>query len=168
MALKRLTRLALLTALCIVLREAFSSLPNIQPITAIFLVVTIAYGLWDGIFLSSLTMVLTGFLIGFGEVVARQMLVFALLCIIWYFSYPFLKQLPFKLSASLQIIVVACLSILYGILLDIGSAYIYNVPVWTYILNGIYFNFLHAISTALFYPIILTIFRRLPHEKNID
>ena len=36
MPLKRLTRITLLAALCVVLRQAFAFLPNVQPISAIF------------------------------------------------------------------------------------------------------------------------------------
>ncbi len=165
-SLNRLTRLALLTALCIVLREAFSGLPNVQPITAIFLVVTTTYGLLDGIILSSLTMLLTGFLLGFGEVVFRQMLAFALICILWFWLNDFIKKLPYGLSLSLQIWLAAGLSLLYGVLLDASSALIYATPAWAYILAGLSFDLIHAASTALFYPIIYSIFRRFTHEKN--
>ncbi|ERJ77739.1 membrane protein [Streptococcus sobrinus] len=167
-SLNRLTRLALLTALCIALREAFSGLPNVQPITAIFLVVTLTYGLVDGIILSSLTMLLTGFLLGFGEVVFRQMLAFALICFIWHWLARLFKSFPLNLALPLQIMAAAGLSLLYGLILDVSSALIFSTPILAYILAGLTFDLLHAASTALFYPIIFSIFRRFSHEKTTD
>ncbi|EHI74200.1 Substrate-specific component CbrT of predicted cobalamin ECF transporter [Streptococcus criceti] len=167
-SLKRLTRLALLTALCIVLREAFSGLPNVQPITAIFLVVTMMYGVVDGIILSSLTMLLTGFLLGFGEIVFRQVLTFALICLLWFWLGTLFKKLTPNLSLTMQLVTAAGLSILYGVLLDASSAVMFKTPALAYILAGLSFDLVHAASTALFYPLILSIFRRFSHEKIID
>ncbi len=61
----RLTRLAILTALACVLRIAFGAFPNVKPITALFFVLILAYGLADAIIVSTLTMIATGFLMGF-------------------------------------------------------------------------------------------------------
>jgi hypothetical protein len=36
MTLQRLTRISLLAALCVALRQAFAPFPNVQPISAIF------------------------------------------------------------------------------------------------------------------------------------
>lgn len=36
MSTKVVSRIAVMSALCVVLRIAFSSLPNVQPVTAIF------------------------------------------------------------------------------------------------------------------------------------
>ena len=58
----RLTRLAILTALACVLRIAFGAFPNVKPITALFFVLILAYGLADAIIVSTLTMIVTGFL----------------------------------------------------------------------------------------------------------
>ena len=57
MPLKRLTRITLLAALCVVLRQAFAFLPNVQPISAIFfllvsqiLVFALLLTLWRGLY----------------------------------------------------------------------------------------------------------------------
>ncbi|MBW1570690.1 ECF transporter S component, partial [Streptococcus sp. SPC0] len=47
--LTKLTRVAILSALCVVLRYAFAPLPNIQPITAIFLITVVLFDLKEGV-----------------------------------------------------------------------------------------------------------------------
>ena len=47
----------------------------------------------------------------------------------------------------------------YGVLIDTVYALIYHIPWWTYALvNGFSFNLAHALSTIIFYPIIYQIF----------
>lgn len=168
MVLRRLTRLAILVALCVVMREAFAGIPNVQPVTATFLVVTSYYGLLDGILLSGLTMLVTGFFLGFGEIVPRQILAFALICLIWRLIFPVVTKIARStpISVVLQALVAGLLAVVYGIFLDFGSALIYHMPLWAYLLNGFYFNLAHALSTSLFYPIIQSIFRRFSHEET--
>ena len=44
MTLQRLTRISLLAALCVALRQAFAPFPNVQPISAIFFLLVIFEG----------------------------------------------------------------------------------------------------------------------------
>lgn len=113
-------------------------------------------------------MLLTGLLLGFGEVVFRQMLAFALICFIWHWLARLFKSFPLNLALPLQIMAAAGLSLLYGLILDVSSALIFSTPILAYILAGLTFDLLHAASTALFYPIIFSIFRRFSHEKTTD
>ena len=148
MTLQRLTRISLLAALCVALRQAFAPFPNVQPISAIFFL------------LMMITMFVSAFFLGMSLIVFFQIVAFGCLMLIWRISY---KWLPFVL----QILFVGLLSFAYGVLIDSVYALIYHIPWWTYALvNGFSFNLAHALSTIIFYPIIYQIFRRFYVEKN--
>lgn len=171
MPLQKISRVAILSALAIVLRIAFAGLPNIQPITAIFLVCAVFYGFWESFLIMSVTMLVTSFLLGFGPWVLGQIIGFGSILFLWKFiGYPLTKSL--RLGSINQIILQAVLagllSVIYGIVIDTYSALLFAAPLLAYILAGMTFNLMHAVSTVLFYPIILSIFRRLlSNEKTI-
>lgn len=74
--LTKLTRVAILSALCVVLRYAFAPLPNIQPITAIFLITVVLFDLKEGVATVTITMLVSSFLMGFGPWVFLQIISF--------------------------------------------------------------------------------------------
>ncbi|MGT2925947.1 ECF transporter S component [Streptococcus cuniculipharyngis] len=163
MALKRLSQLALLSAVCIILRYLFAGIPNVQPITAIFLTITIRMGLVDGVLVAAVTMLVTGFLLFFGPWVLWQILSYSLILCLWKFlCYPISQRKSWLESA-----LAGLLAFLYGLVIDSITALFYGAPVWPYVLAGSVFNLAHGLSTSLSYPIIITVFRRFTHEKNI-
>ena len=168
--LKQISRIAILSALAIVLRLAFAALPNIQPITAIFLVCAVFYGFWESFLIMTVTMLITSFLLGFGPWVLGQLISFGLVICLWKFClYPMTKLFRFGNinGLGLQSVLAGLMGIVYGILIDTYSALLFSTPILAYIIAGMTFNLAHAISTLFFYPIILSIFRRLSsHEKN--
>lgn len=165
MSTKSLTRVAILSALCIVLRYAFSSLPNIQLITAIFLVTALMFSLGEAMSLAAITMLVSSFLLGFGPWVIWQILSFSFILIIWSIltrlgKYDEIASVS-VLGLGSQILIAGALSLLYGILIDMSSAFLYGASLVPYVLAGMSFNSLHALSTMVCYPVILAIFRRI-------
>lgn len=168
-SLQHLTRIAILSALCVVLRYTFASLPNVQPITAIFLISSVSLGLADSISIMAITMLVSSFLMGFGPWVFWQILSFALILCLWkWLLYPLTKVLKFgKINEVVpQALLAGMMGIVYGVVIDSFYAFIYSMPWWTYVLAGVSFNLAHALSTILFYPLILPILRRFYHEKS--
>lgn len=159
----RLTRIALMAALCVALRYAFGAFPNVKPITAIFLVLTISWGLLDAWLVMALTMTVTALVLGFGPWVAWQLAAYTVVLGLWKFlAYPLtsLSQSAIIKQIS-QASLAGFMGIIYGLVIDSLSAILYSMPIWAYVLNGLGFNLAHALSTAIFYPIITTIFARL-------
>ena len=150
--IQRLTRIAILASMCVGLRYAFAGLPNIQPISAIFFVVTLSMGLIDGWLVMALTMIITSFLLGFGPWVFSQILTFAVLMAIW-------SLIAHRLPLLGQTILATILSFLYGVIMDYSYGLLFNSG-WAFVSSGLYFDGLHAVSTLCFYPIVFTIFRR--------
>lgn len=159
----------MMAALCVVLRQAFAFLPNVQPITAIFLVLISVWGLLDAFLVMALTMLVSSFLLGFGHWVFLQIISFGLVMILWkghsslvtrWVKTDIMRLLVGSLGAGI-------VGIAYGLIIDSLSAILFNMPWWSYVAAGFFFNLAHAISTLIFYPLITTIFRRFSHEKTI-
>ena len=72
MSLKRLTRITLLAALCVVLRQAFAFLPNVQPISAIFFLLVLFEDWQFACLVMAVTMFTSAFLLGMSPVVLAQ------------------------------------------------------------------------------------------------
>lgn len=127
LSLQKISRIAILSALCVALRYAFSSLPNIQPITAIFLITAIVYGLSDSILIMSLTMLVSSFLLMFGPWVIWQIFSFTVILVIWkYLLYPLTKFLKFaKINEIVwQSLFAGLLGIVYGLVIDSCYAFL--------------------------------------------
>lgn len=160
----RLCRLAIFIALAVCLRQVFAPLPNIQPLTALFFLVCLEWSLLEGLILSGTSMLLTAFFLGMGPWVFHQILAYAAVCLLFWFL---IKVLPFwRQNLWLQTILAAILSFAYGVLIDSMSALLYGMPWWTYVAAGAFFNWLHAISSLAFYPVLYHILRRFSREKN--
>ncbi|EHI70194.1 ECF transporter S component [Streptococcus ictaluri] len=167
MSAKVISRIAVMSALCFVLRLAFSSLPNVQPVTAIFLVYLLCYGLAEAVLLMGLCMLLTSFILGFGPWVFWQISAFAIILLVWkVLLYPLSKKVV-RYDLLIQSLMAAFCGLAYGFLIDAAFAYLYSMPWWTYLLAGMPFNLAHAVSTFVFYPLILLLFRRISNEKRI-
>lgn len=157
--LRQLTKIAILSALCVALRFAFASLPNIQPITAIFFLLVIFESFQTSFLVMTLTMLLSSFLLGFGLWVLFQVLSFGIVLLLW-------RVIAKHLSFFLQLIIIAILAFCYGCIIDSITALLFNMPWWSYVLAGLIFNINHAVSTVIFYPLLIKIFRRFYNHEN--
>ena len=170
MTLKKISRIAVFSALCIALRLAFGLFPNIKPITAIFLSYTLFYGLGEGLLVMVMTMLITSSVLGFGPWVLGQFISYAAALCFWFFLYhPALRRI--KAAGKKQLLEslgAGLVALIYGIMIDTYSAVLFGSPVWPMLISGLYFNLAHCLSTVLFYPLITTIFRRFTtYEENL-
>ncbi|HER9274933.1 integral membrane protein [Streptococcus pyogenes] len=167
MSAKLMSRIAIMSALCVVLRMVFSSLPNVQPVTAFLLSYLLYFGLAEAVLVMMLCLFLSAFLLGFGPWVFWQVTCFVLVLLLWRFVlYPLSQQFP-KYQLGYQAFLVALCGLLYGVLIDTCFAYLYSMPWWSYVLAGMPFNIAHALSTLVFFPVVMMLFRRLIGEQKI-
>ncbi|MFC4651803.1 ECF transporter S component [Lactococcus nasutitermitis] len=160
--IQRLARLAILTALCCVLRIWMAALPNIKPITALFFVFALYFGLADSLVIMALTMTVTGILLGFSPIILGQIIVYGLIILL----FKFLTELS-KNNLILSIF-SGLLALLYGALIDIFSGILFGFGTGGFIgywLAGLPFDLAHAVSTFLFFPLIIFIFKRIKTLK---
>ncbi|WP_228063813.1 MULTISPECIES: hypothetical protein [unclassified Streptococcus] len=165
MSTRRISQIIILAALSITLRFAFAALPNIKPISAIFLVSLCFLPLNDSLWIMALTMLGSSLLFGFSLVVFWQIASFAIVMLLWrIFVTPFIRK--GQLALTLQSLLAGIILFLYGFSISLPIAWQYGTNPIVYWLNGLSFDILHSVSTFLFYPIIYSIFRRYyPYEK---
>ncbi|MEW4353378.1 hypothetical protein AB1I63_00515 [Streptococcus pneumoniae] len=164
MSTKKMSRIVMLSALAIALRVSFGAFPNIKPISALFFVCVLYLSFRDALCIMAITMIGTSFLFGFGIVVFWQVLSFTLILTLWkILAIPLTRLI--KQKVLVQSFLAGIFIFLYGFVISLLSALQFGIHPIIYWLNGIPFDVAHALSTALFYPIILHIFRRFYHEK---
>ena len=108
MSARKMAKIAILSALCVAFRYAFSFLPNVQPISAIFFLLVIFEDLPTSLLVMAVTMFTSAFLLGMSPIVLFQLLSFGLILCLWRLLYP-------RLNLVGQGIVAALLSFGYGI-----------------------------------------------------
>lgn len=159
MTTTRLTRLAILTALACVLRLAFGAFPNVKPITALFFVLILSYGLVDACLVSSLTMIVTGFLMGFSLIILGQIITYVVILTLGALLFRRIQSMLLKTG------LVFLLTMGYGFIISLFSATLFGSTFWPFWLSGLSFDLAHAVSTAIFFPMLLTIFKTILKEN---
>ncbi|MBS7578003.1 MULTISPECIES: ECF transporter S component [unclassified Enterococcus] len=154
MSLIRLTRLALLIAACVVLRTAFQWVPNVQPISAIFLILVSLLGLPSAVLVAMMTMLVTGIYMGFGYWVAFQCLAYLIILI----GMRCLVKQPFWLRSGYALLS----GYFYGLIMSLLYNLLFGLGHFTaYYLSGLFFDSLHAISNFVFYLLLFPTLRQL-------
>lgn len=165
MTTKQITRIAIFSALAFAIRIVFSQLPNVQPVSALFFVLIIVFGYFEGILIMMITMLISSFLLGFGPWVFWQMTAFTIVLSLWYYlAYPLTKKVK-RHQLLIQSIIVCLGALLYGILMDLFFSYIYSMPWLSYVLSGLPYSINHGIASLIAYPLFVTILRRFTNEK---
>ncbi|MEY8463102.1 ECF transporter S component [Streptococcus merionis] len=167
MTVRQMTRIAILSSLCVALRLLFGAFPNIKPITAIFLLLIGYLPFWQVVTIASLTMLVTGLYLGFGIWVIWQIVAYIVVLAIWkaLTTVLFGKK---EATLVLQTILSGVMPFIYSLVMALFSSVTYGTSLWPYVINGLSFDVLHAVSTVCFYPILFYILRRFfVYEKNI-
>jgi hypothetical protein len=157
--------LSLMAAACVVGRTMFQFIPNVQPMTDIFLIITISHGFSSGLVVCLLSILATNLYMGMGIWTIPQLISYAVIIII----VGLLAKLPlFKKSIWLQTSYAFSAGMIYGLVVSLGIYKILNLPQFLpYYLSGIPFDLAHSLGNVAFYLILAPIFMRiLPKLKN--
>lgn len=162
----RIALLAVLTAFVSVGRLVFALpiLPNVQPMTALLILVTLNIGALDGIVVSVLSLLLTNLILGTGPWTIMQMISFGVLIIVtallkFFYSYgTVVNRFVFSIWAGLA-------GFIFGFLMTYMSFRLYGISnFWIYYINGLPFDILHAAGNIIFFvilePVIVPIIQR--------
>ncbi|GFH40278.1 hypothetical protein [Pseudolactococcus insecticola] len=160
--IKKLTQIAILSALGSVMRLSLVAFPNVKPITAFFFVLVIYLGLGTALLVASLTMTLTGLLLGFSVIIFAQIVSYAMILTAGYFLFKHVRQVV------LQAILAGILTMCWGFLISLFSARLFGSSIWPFWLSGLPFDVAHAVSTALFFPVLIIIFKQINKGQNND
>ncbi|MDT2595528.1 hypothetical protein P7D52_02990 [Enterococcus dongliensis] len=161
---------ALLTAVCVVGRLLTSLIPNVQPITAILLIVTLNIGVLPALLIGSLSIVITNLYLGMGIWTIAQIFSFAIIILL---MGALKKWTPLKSFLLGEVVVSFLLSLLYGLLVSLMLAPFWGIKQFLpYYLAGVSFDVMHGIGTAVFYMLLnkplIKIFQRYQRrEKSV-
>ncbi len=161
-SVQEIAYLALLVAASVVGRTLFQPLPNVQPMTAIFLLVALYLGCVRGLIVALLSLLITNFYMGMGIWMIAQAVSYTVVILMM----SGLRHVPIvKRSLILQVIFSILAGFLYGFVVSLLSVYLLGLPsFWGYYLQGISFDTLHAFGNGFFYGLLAPIFRRLFHR----
>lgn len=154
MNVKKISRISILVAIAVVSRFGFAQFPNIKPITALFLVTVVFWGLYDSIIVMVLTIIITGIYMGMSIMVIFQIISFGIIMVIWNITYKYMTKIVY------QMILAGMVTMLYGFIISLFSVYIFKASFWPFYMAGLGFDIMHAVSTVIFYPLIYNIFER--------
>ncbi|WP_368251776.1 ECF transporter S component [Enterococcus sp. 2201sp1_2201st1_B8_2201SCRN_220225] len=156
---RRIAYLALLSAACVVGRLSFTFLPNVQPMTAILLLLTLLLSLPEALLVMSISLVVTNLFVGLGIWTVGQFLSYLGIMLLFWL----LARLPlFKTRLWLQALLAAAMGFLYGFLYSIFNYFLYGMSIfWPYWLQGLPFDALHAGGNLVFYLLLFPVFQKL-------
>lgn len=163
---RRIALLAMMTALTAVGRLAFSLpiFPNIQPMTALIILITLNIGWVDGLVVASLSMLLTNMILGMGPWTVMQIIAFGVIILMTGSL-----KIGYRFGSLRNRFIFSTWSLLagfiYGLIVTFLSFHLYGMSNFiVYYINGLPFDVLHAVGNFAFFfilePIIVPIIRK--------
>lgn len=152
---RELVVIAVMTAIAVVSRSLFYMLPQVKPMAAVIMITGAALGRRAGFVTGALSALLSNFIFGQGPWTIWQMVAFGVLgyCSGYLFYRVSLERkrriLLFAIYGGVSVF------LLYGLIMDTGSAIMYTRQVSKEILlatyaTGVPFNAVHGLSTFCF------------------
>lgn len=160
---RRITLLALMTAAITVGRVVFAlpALPNIQPMTALLIIIVLNLDAVDGLVIAFISLIVTNMVLGMGPWTLLQMISYAVIVLLTavlkllYRPDSLVNRVLFSIWGLL-------VGFIFGAVISYLSYFLYGMSnLWVYWLNGLPFDFLHGASTVVFYFILEPIFQPL-------
>lgn len=151
--IKRMTLLAMLTAMGVVLRIfKIIPVPDVQPVTDMVMIVTLILGVGYGIAMATMVMFISNLVLGFGVWTIPQILSYAL-CALTVAGIA--KLIPIAKHFTWQLVLATFLGFEYGFLVSIGMLIYGGISVFlAYYVNGLPFDCYHAIGNFAFYFVL--------------
>lgn len=156
----KITRLALLIALCVVGRMAFQWLPNVQPITVVLMLITIHSSWLDGCLVATGSILVSNIFLGMGPWTIAQILSYMFVISFVASGKYFIEKGKFKKKGRMlaYTLISFLAGILYGFVISVITAFMLGIAhFWVYYLQGISFDVLHALGNVGFYLILAPI-----------
>lgn len=165
---KHIALLSILVALNYVGRVVFQFLPNVQPMTAILLILTLYLGVWDGLIVATLSLILSNMILGMGPWTFAQLFSYAVIIL---FTGFILRPIHSRRTKWLFVIFAVLSGFFYGFVISLVSYRTYGMTnFWVYYSVGLPFDFAHALGNAGFYiilePILRPLFEKLLKERT--
>ena len=147
----KLTRIAMLSCLSFVGRMMFSFIPNVQPTTVIILIITLYFGVTEGILVSIISIMMSNLYLGMGIWTMAQIVSYSMVVI---FFYVMTKLIPVKSDIYYSMLALVS-GLVYGFFISLVQAPFFGWNVFIpYYISGIPFDISHAVGNFLFFLIL--------------
>lgn len=158
---RRLTTIAMLSCLSFVGRMAFSFLPNMQPTTVIIIIITMYFGLTDGLLVATLSMLMSNVYLGMGVWTIAQIASYSVIVIAVGLLVKL--NLPYRYFGAVSF----TSGLLYGLIISLVQAPFFGwVSFIPYYISGIPYDFSHAVGNLLFFIVLHPVLRGLLLKQN--
>ncbi len=165
-SLKRMVWWAIMSASLVVGRILFAVVPNVQPVTAMIILISLWMSPLDGAVVAVLTILLSNLLLGFGLWTIPQIVAYLAIVGITWLLAPILRSSDLFIGA----LFASVMGFFYGFFISLIQAPFLGISAfWAYYLGGIPFDTYHALGNLGFYVLLCLPFRRvvdLLGEKN--
>lgn len=164
-SVRKITFLALTTAAAIVGRTLFASIPNVQPVTDIVLVLTIYLGFKEGFSVALLTILITNLYMGMGIWTVFQIASYGIILFITWILRRILKK-----SFLLQIVFSVAAGFLYGFIISLlyAISFLGVERFLPYYVAGLTFDLLHGIGNGILYMVFIPIFLKAIRKYGFE
>ncbi|MDY6065648.1 MAG: hypothetical protein SPI59_04900 [Finegoldia sp.] len=155
MQVKNLTRLAILSSICIITRIYLNIIPNVKILSDVILILAIEKSLKESIFVNAITMVVTSFILGFGVWVLFQVADFFILAILNYLIFNVFNIKKTKMNKA---IALGGSGLLYGLIITVMEAIFILGGMHMFIpryMTSIPFDINHAVGNFIIYVLII-------------
>lgn len=167
---ERISILAILTALAYVGRILLQFIPNVQPVTAILIIITLTMGMTDGLIVAIASILLSNLMLGMGPWTFAQIMSFAVIILLtgllmkWF--YPAKNKWGHLIFSGYAF----ATGILYGFIISFISVKLLGITnFWVYYFAGIPFDMMHGMGNLVFYfilePIIAPLIMKQTKKK---
>ncbi|HJG23128.1 hypothetical protein F6X86_03125 [Enterococcus durans] len=157
MTTKKIAQLSLLSAACVVGRIIFQLIPNVQPMTAIFLFVVLYFGLQDALLVMTLSLLLSNLYFGIGPWMIGQWISFSLVLALFWFVQTHIKREKKWLTGSCFFLA----GLFFGLFMTIFDSILYQLTnPFVYYIQGLSFDLFHATGNLVFFLLALPVIER--------
>lgn len=148
---RKIALLGMLTALIYVSRVSLAFLPNVQPMTTILIVITLAMSVKDGLIVAILSLIVTNISMGFGVWTLAQIVSFTIVI----FVMSAFRKIYTKVPVIIMAMVCGLMGVLYGLIISLVQAPFFGwISFFPYYISGIPYDMFHAIGNFCFYIIL--------------
>jgi|GEM_PF-98727 len=148
---RRISILAMISAICIVTRLYFTWIPNVQPVTTIILFVSLYFSVFASLAVAFVTVLVTAFMLGMGYWVIGQILAFFVVVVLFHC----VCKLPFTRKLLVQAVLMFLSGIIYGAVVSAFDVFIFQIDsFFAYYLAGVSFDIMHGLGNVVFYLLL--------------
>lgn len=165
----RIAILSLFIALAYIGRIMFQFIPNVQPVTAIILIITLTMGWIDGLVVGAMSIVLSNVLLGMGPWTIAQIISYSVIVLLTAMFLGKFYRKDFPLKWLFFALFAFLMGMLYGFIISVISVNLYGINhFWAYYLRGIPFDLAHGFGNFAFFIILEPILSKLIQSSVIN